>query len=89
VSLDPGSPPEYLVGHLEDAFARDPRLNEQGLRVSLVGEPPTVVVRGVLAAAEHRAAVAQVVGEVLPGAQVRDETTVADYPEIAEVEELS
>jgi hypothetical protein len=88
VSLDPAAQPEYLVGHLEDALARDPRVTEQGLRVRVEGETPTVIVTGTVVAA-HKAAIAEVVRELLPGAALRDETAVADYPEPADVEEVS
>ena len=30
MTLDPNTPPDYLVGHLEDALARDERVCEQG-----------------------------------------------------------
>ena len=80
MTLDPGAPPEYLVGHLEDALARDPRLCEQGLHVD-VPAPGVVRVTGTVTAAERKQAVRDVVAELLPDAEVRDETTVADYPE--------
>jgi hypothetical protein len=86
--LDPGAPPEYLVGHIEDALARDPRVTEQGLRVQVRGSPPTVVVTGTVVSQRHQAAIAEIVAELLPGARLDDETTVADYPEPSEVEEL-
>jgi hypothetical protein len=87
--LDPGAPPEYLVGHLEDALARDPRVTEQGLRVQIVGDPMTVVVTGTVVAAERKAAVTDVIGELLSGVTIRDETTVADYPEDGRVEDVT
>ena len=78
--LDASAPPEYLVGHLEDAFARDARLCEQGLHVH-VPAPGVVQVTGTLSSRERKEAIAEVVGELLPGAELRDDTTVADYPE--------
>lgn len=87
--LDPAAPAEYLVGHLEDALARDPRVTEQGLRVQILDNPMTVVVTGTVVAPERKAAVADVVRELLSGVAVRDETTVADYPEDSRVEDLS
>ena len=80
MTLDPAAPAEYLVGHLEDAFVRDPRLCEQGLRVH-VPERGVVLVTGTLTSAERKAAVREVVQELLPDAEVRDETSIADYPE--------
>lgn len=87
-ALDPGAPAEYLVGHIEDALARDPRVTEQGLRVQVSGAPPTVVVTGTVVSERHKAALAEVLAELLPGARLDDQTTVADYPEPQEVEEL-
>jgi len=83
-----GYPSEYLVGHVEDALARDPRVTEQGLRVRYLDDPPTVVVSGTVVDPAHKGAVADVVRELVPGAAVRDETVVADYPEGAGVEEV-
>lgn len=83
-----GCPSEYLVAHLEDALARDPRVTEQGLRVRYLDDPPTVVVSGTVADPAHKRAVADVVRELVPGAAVRDETAVADYPEDEGVEEI-
>lgn len=88
MTLEHGSPPEYLVGHIEDALARDPRVNEQGLRVAVVGPGPTVVVTGTAVAPHDEHAIEEVVHELLPGAEVRDETTIADYPEDAVAEEV-
>lgn len=88
MTLDPGSPPEYLIGHLEDALARDPRVTEQGLRVSVVGSPPTIVVSGVVADLPCKEAVAKVVRELLPGVVVRDEMTVAESPEQGDAEHV-
>lgn len=88
MALDPESPREYLVGHIEDALARDPRVLEQGLHAAVVGDTPTVVVSGTVADSRHKPAIVEVIAEVLPGARVRDETVPADYPESAAAEEL-
>jgi len=86
--LDRNSPPEYLVGHLEEALARDPRIAEPGVRVHLGGPPLSVVLEGTVAAVGHKAVLTEIVHELLPGAEVRDETTVADYPETDAVEQV-
>ena len=91
MSLDPDSPDDYLVGHLEDALARDPRVAEQGLHARLrrSGTERTVVVSGTVVAREAKAAIAEVVHAVLPGAAVEDETVIADRGEQAGIEELA
>ena len=83
-----GTSSEYLVGHVEDALARDERVTEQGLRVRYLDDPPTVIVSGTIVDPSHKPALASVVGELVPGAIVLDETVVADYPEADEVEEV-
>lgn len=92
MSLDGRSPDEYLVGHVEDALARDPRVNEQGLHVELRSDAsgvPTVVVTGTVVNAPHKDAVAQVVAELLPGRHIVDETATAEFPESGEAEEVT
>ncbi len=89
MTLDPQAPAEYLVGHLEDALARDPRVTEQGLRVHVMGDPTTIVVTGTVVASDAKRAVVDVITELLPGVPVRDETRAADYPEPVETEEVS
>lgn len=86
MTLDGASPPEYLVGHVEDALARDPRVNEQGLHVEL--SEAGVVVTGVVTSETQKGNIAAVVSELLPGHRVEDRTTVADYAEDGEVEEV-
>ena len=86
MSLDSGSPPEYLVGHIEDALARDPRVNEQGIHVGLT--ETTVVVTGTVTSAAHKQNIPGVVSELLPDHRVDDRTTVADYEEDGGVEEV-
>lgn len=92
MTLDPASPAAYLVGHLEEALTRHPRLGEQGLEVSVLeatgDEAVTVVVRGVVFSEDERRAVNEVVAAVLPSALVRNETTLLDYPEAGTAEQL-
>jgi len=90
MTLDPALPSDYLVGHVEDALARDPRVTEQGLRVEVTGiDHVVVVVTGVVVDPGHQVAIAEVIAELLPAAVVRDETTVADYPERDDPEVVS
>jgi hypothetical protein len=88
LSLDATMPHEYLVGHLEEALARDPRVAEQGLAVRLAGTPLRVTVAGTVVAAPHKAAITSVVRELLPDAEVNDETRLADFPEDPDTEEV-
>lgn len=79
MSLDRAGPPDYLVGHLEDAFARDPRVNEQGLHVEIAARK--VFVTGTVSTPDRHRAVDEVVTELLPGFELHNQATVADYPE--------
>lgn len=81
-------PDEYLIGHIEDALARDPRVAEHGLRAHLIGDPPTVVVTGTVTHAGQKAGIIEILRELWPGLRVRDDSMVADYPESGEVEVL-
>jgi hypothetical protein len=78
---------DYVVGHVEDALARDPRVNEQGLHVAVAAG--RVFVTGTVSTQQRREAIASVVAELLPEHELRNEVTVAsDYPEPAEMEHL-
>ena len=77
--LDPDAPVDYLIGHLEEALARDARVNEQGLHVSIAGR--RVFVDGTVSTPTRHSGVAVVVGELLPGWTVCNQAVVADYPE--------
>jgi hypothetical protein len=81
-------PAEYLVGHIGDVLARDPRVADQGLHVSVSQAPLVVTVSGTLNDAGPRAGLAAVIAELLPGAELRDETKVADHTERGGPEEL-
>jgi osmotically-inducible protein OsmY len=67
-------PPHYLIQRVREALAHDPRVGELELRVKMVG--PKVFVTGSVPTDERRKAVAEVVREVLPEAEVHNETTV-------------
>lgn len=75
----PDDPPEYLVAHVREALATDPRVNELGLDVQVAGAD--VVVTGAVLSSERRDAIGAVVAEVAPGHHVRNQATVAEYPE--------
>lgn len=81
------SPGDYAVGHVEEALACDPRVNEQGLHVALAGG--RVFVTGTVSTRHRRDAIATVVAELLPEHELRNEVTVAsEYPEPAGMEHL-
>jgi osmotically-inducible protein OsmY len=56
-------PPEYLTQHIQDALAADPRARELGVDTHIVGT--RVVLTGVVATADQRSAIGEVVREVV------------------------
>ena len=87
MSLEPDLPDEYVVGHVEEALATDPRVNEQGLHVEVAGGK--VFVTGSVSTSQRKSAVSDVVGELVPGAEVHNDASVSDFPEPAAVERLT
>jgi hypothetical protein len=69
--------PSYLAAHLQELLARDHRVHEPELVVTIEGD--RVRVEGVVPTEERRDAVTDVIGEACPGHDVENRTTVADY----------
>ena len=88
-ALDPAAPVDYLIGHIEEALACDPRVNENGVHVTINAQ--RVFVDGTVSTRERFDAVDVVVNELLPGWAVCNQAIVADYPEPerSEMEALS
>lgn len=85
--LDADEPVDYLVGHVEEALARDERVNEQGLHVTI--KPGHVFVDGTVSTRARHKAVATVVAELLPGFTLHNQADVAEYDEPSNMEALS
>jgi osmotically-inducible protein OsmY len=77
---------EYVEAHVQEALARDPRVNEPELQVTVV--KGTVHVRGHLPTIERREAVTQVVRECCPDLDVDNRTTVTHFPDADGVEQV-
>lgn len=69
--------PSYLAAHLQELLARDHRVTEPELVVTIDGD--RVRVEGVVPTVERRDAVTDVIGEACPDHSVENQTTVADY----------
>lgn len=85
-------PPEYLVQHIQEALASDPRARELGVEARVVGG--NVVLTGTVATPDQRDAIADVVREVVerelgPAHQVVNELAVMSRGEDGPVEELA
>jgi osmotically-inducible protein OsmY len=77
----------YLIAHLQQTLADDPRTEELGIDVTVAGD--TVVLSGTVTTSQRREAVAAVAREALAEHKVRNEITVADLTEPADMERLS
>ena len=64
----------YLAEHIRTAFAQDPRVNELGLTVTLVGG--RVFVTGTVPTVERREGVATVIAEQFPDLELHNDVTV-------------
>lgn len=82
----PPEPDEYVVQHLREALAQDPRVSELGLGV--VVRNGVLHVTGTVSTEERRAAVAEVAGELASTWTVANETVVVRYAGDASVEVL-
>lgn len=87
MAAQPDPPDAYLIGHLQEALATDPRVAEQGLDVHVAGG--TVVITGQVATTERRNAVSVVAAELLPDHRLRNQVVVTPLDPPAAAEELS
>jgi osmotically-inducible protein OsmY len=76
---------QYLVGKLQHALATDRRVNMLDVKVTVRGGK--IHLTGEVTTEERRRAVAEVVAEMLPGAEVRNEMSVMEvnYPSQPEI----
>lgn len=67
-------PDVYTSAHVQEALARDGRVGELGIAVEV--SDGMVVVQGVVPTEERRAAIEEVIGELLPGHEIRNRIVV-------------
>ena len=75
---------QYVAAHVQEALARDQRVNEPELGVTVV--KGRVVVSGQVPSEERREAVTDVVRECCPDLEVENRTTAGRFPEADGVE---
>ena len=80
-------PPEYVTAQLRDALARDQRVAELDVHVAVAGG--RIYITGHSATVDRKEAITAVARELLPGHEVCNEVTVAEFPEAEGEEELS
>jgi osmotically-inducible protein OsmY len=74
-------PEAYLSEHVKDALLRDPEIGELDVHVTVTGN--LVVVTGHVSTIERQEAISRALSGLLPDRDVRNEITVAVYPEPA------
>jgi hypothetical protein len=79
---DREEPALYVAEHIRDELVRHPDVGELDVHVAVDGE--RVVVTGHVSTQDRFDAISRVLTELLPGQDVRNETTVAIYPEAPE-----
>jgi osmotically-inducible protein OsmY len=77
---------QYLVGKLENALATDPRVNALDVKVTFYGGK--IHLTGEVATEERRSAAADVVNDIAPGIEMRNELTVYELNPILQPEEI-
>lgn len=70
--------PEYVVAHVHEALATDPRVLDQGIEVVAAGG--TVVLMGRVFSQRQHDAASEVAQEQAPGFGIRNDLEVLDQP---------
>ena len=78
---------EYTEAHVAEALATDPRVSALGIEVSIRARE--VFLSGDVGTTERKDAVAEVVGEMLPGYRIHNDTSASEFPPGVETEHLS
>ena len=73
------APSPYVAEHIREELLRHPDVGELDVHVTVDGA--RVVVTGHVSTSQRRDAITRVLAVQLPGYDVRNETTVAEYPE--------
>jgi hypothetical protein len=71
---------EYVAAHVQEALARDSRVNEPELGVTVV-QGKRVVVHGHVPSEERRRSITDVVRECCPDLEIDNRTTVERFPD--------
>jgi osmotically-inducible protein OsmY len=80
--MEMAEPQPYVAEHVREQLLRDPRIGELDVHLEIEGS--VVFVRGHVSTSDRCKALDDVLAELLPGYQIRNEATVAVYPEAPE-----
>ncbi len=80
-------PKHYLVAHVREALAQDPRVNDLNIQVNVAGKK--LFLTGNVPTDERCKTIATVVRELLPDYEVHNEITIQSLEAADSVEQLS
>lgn len=80
-------PKHYLLAHVREALAQDPRVNDLNIQVNVAGKK--LFLTGTVPTQERCKTIATVVRELLPDYEVHNELTVQSFEATGEMEKLS
>jgi hypothetical protein len=72
-------PAVYTAEHIKEELLHDPAVGELDLHVTVEGG--RVVISGNVSTRERHDAISDALGRLMPGHDIRNETTVTSYPE--------
>lgn len=72
-------PKAYLIERIRDQLLHDPLVGELDLHIVI--DDGRVTITGNVGTADRRDAAGRIVAEACPDCEVRNETTVSEYPE--------
>ena len=80
-------PSQYVVAHVRELLAKDPRVNELELQVTVAGRK--VFITGTVPTKERRDGITAVASELLPDHEIYNHTSVGVPTDEPEVENIS
>ena len=84
---EPAEPDAYLVEHIRDALAHDPRVSQPGISVTVAGGK--ILLSGEVATEERKAAAGDVVEPLAEGRAVHNALSVPSLSEPADRESIA
>lgn len=82
----PQQPPEYIAGHIRQAFAGDSRVGDPTINVEIEGKK--IYLRGYVNSDERKEALTEVAAENAPGYDIHNDVQVASPNDPGEMEKL-
>jgi osmotically-inducible protein OsmY len=86
MALSSGEPDQYLIERVREALAEDPRVGELYVQVTVAAGK--VFLSGTVATQERKAAMSDLVRELLPDHEVHNLATVSSLSEPVDAEQI-